>query len=814
MSMLLIKRLARSLWRSKLRLIAVIVMVAMGVAAGISFGSYAQSAETQLEAVYEDTETGVNLPDLWVDNNASVWSGETAAEICNGLQSAWPDSPLVLRTCEPRLVQDGMVLHTNEAGEETLVTGVWHGITDAQVHRVWMPEHPTVRGRLASGPDEVVIDAHAAEGLGLDVGSEVTISAGQGAQTFKVVGLGYHADHLYFAPEGSIMPASEGTFVTGYLSAGGLERLTGLGAGSANLLLLDIEGTPAYDLQSTTVNEGPELERVVETLSGAVAQLTGDPTTVYNRSNVQSVEFLRADAEGAQKSYPYITGMLALVAGITIFLSLQRLIQSQAREIAILRTLGVGRWTLMPAYILAPLIIGSIGALLGLAFGVQVGAPAMRGMYESILGIPVVVDGLGEGLVSQNVAIAMVIVFLAGIRPAWKASRLKPLDVLRGQHEVRLSSKRLQRWTARMPIALGLTIRSSVRKPVRLLLTFLGVGLSMLIFGSMLLMMGSIEDLATGGDRETWDAQAQVAPGSEQAVLDWAKARGATAESLLQFPATPKDDPRQFLLTGHERLSTQAGESLSLVRLDSGELPALGASPPQVLIDKGTSMFLDWTVGSTQEVVIGSTPFPVTITGITRDEFARSVHFHQDDLAATLGFSTTSVLLKFPENASVDSELANVSAAIVLRQDSLDAFASMQETQKQFFSGMMFMGILIAVVVLFNTLLMNLSERDSELATLRVLGAPIRRLGQMLLIEHLVIGLIGGVIGSLMAIAGTQAMIEASVQWAFYFEVHVVPSTLVLLIGIVVVIAVALTPVGTRRIKKMDLVEKVKEFAR
>lgn len=814
MSKLLIKRLARSLWRSKLRLFAVIIMVAMGVAAGISFGSYAQSAESQLRAVYADTETGVNLPDLWVDNNASVWPNETAEELCSSLHSSWPSETLKLKTCEPRLVQTGMVLRTDEAGEEKLVTGVWHGITNAKVHRVWMPDHPSVQGRLAAAPDEVVIDAHASTGLDLEVGSTVTISAGQGAQEFKVVGIGYHADHLYFAPEGSVLPASEGTFVTGYLSAEGLEKLTGISAGSANLLLVDIEGTPAYDLQTTSVNEGPELEKVIGALSETIGTLTPDPTTVYNRSGVQSVEFLRADAEGAQKSFPYITGMLALVAGITIFLSLQRLIQSQAREIAILRTLGVGRWTLMPAYIVAPLAIGAIGALLGLAFGVQVGAPTMRGMYESILGIPVIVDGLGEGLITQNVSIAMIIVFLAGIRPAWKASRLKPLDVLRGQHEVRLSSKRLQRWTARMPIALGLTIRSSVRKPVRLLLTFLGVGLSMLIFGSMLLMMGSIEDLATGGDRETWDAQVQVNPGSEQAVLDWAQAQGVRSESLLQFPATPKGDARQFLLTGHERLSTTTGESLSLLRLHSGELPQRQASPPQVLIDEGTSVFLDWTVGSTQEVMIGSTPLSIAISGITKDEYARTVHFHQSDLAQVVGFSTTSVLLEFPEGVKADSELAGISTAVMLRQDSLDAFASMQETQKQFFSGMMVMGILIAVVVLFNTLLMNLSERDSELATLRVLGAPLRRLGQMLLIEHLAIGLIGGIVGSLMAIAGTTAMIEASVQWAFYFKVHVVPSTLFLLVGIVVVIAVALTPVGTRRIKKMDLVEKVKEFAR
>ena len=814
MSKLLFKRLARSLWRTKLRLVAVIVMVAMGVAAGISFGSYAKGAETLLATVYQDTEDGVNLADLWVDNNAGVWSPEESLELCNSIRTEWPSTELQLRACEPRLVQNGMLIHTDDSGEEKLIAGVWHGLTGATINRVWMPEHPTVSGVPARAADEIVIDAHAAVGLGVEVGSTVQVSAGQGVQSFRVVGIGYHPEHLYFAPEGSILPASEGTFVTGYLSAEGLERLTNKAPKSANFLLLDIEGTPSYDLQSTAIDEGPELGKIVAALSAQIGPLTTAPTTVYNRSNVQSVEFLRADAEGAMKSYPYITGMLALVAGITIFLSLQRLIQSQAREIAILRTLGVGRKTLMPAYIFAPIVIGAIGALLGVLIGVKLGAPAMLGLYEGILGIPVIIDGLGDGLIGQNVWIAMIIVFLAGIRPAWKASRLKPLDILRGQHEVRLSSKRLQRWTSSMPIALGLTIRSSVRKPVRLLLTFLGVGLSMLIFGSMLLMMGSIEDLATGGDRETWDAQVQIPVGGESSVIQWAEEHGATHESLLQFPATPKDDPRQFLLTGHERLATAAGESLSLVRIQVGELPQVGVSPPEVLIDKGTSVFLDWTVGSTQEVMIGAQSQAVKIVGITKDEFARSVHFHQSDLSAILGFSTSTILLKIPETVEVGSELGSMVNAILMRQDTLDAFVTMQETQKKAFSGIMFMGILIAVVVLFNTLLMNLAERDTELATLRVLGAPIGRLGQMLLIEHLFIGIIGGVVGCLMAIAGTAAMISASVQWAFYFEVQVVPSTLLLLVGIVVTIAVALTPVGTRRIKKMDLVEKVKEFAR
>ena len=148
--------------------------------------------------------------------------------------------------------------------------------------------------------------------------------------------------------------------------------------------------------------------------------------------------------------------------------------------------------------------------------------------------------------------------------------------------------------------------------------------------------------------------------------------------------------------------------------------------------------------GSTQEIVVGTTTHTVRISGITQNEIARAVHFHQADLAAIVGFSTTSILLDLPEGMQVDTELGSVSNAIVIRQDTVDSFNSLQDQQKKAYSAIMFLGILIAVVVLFNTLLMNLAERDAELATLRVLELPLADWARCL-IEHLFIGLVGGI---------------------------------------------------------------------
>ena len=79
--------------------------------------------------------------------------------------------------------------------------------------------------------------------------------------------------------------------------------------------------------------------------------------------------------------------------------------------------------------------------------------------------------------------------------------------------------------------------------------------------------------------------------------------------------------------------------------------------------------------------------------------------------------------------------------------------------------------------------------------------------------EHFAIGVIGGALACVFTVIGTQALISSVVQWSFYMTVQTDLSVAVLLIGIVVTISVMLTPYGMWRIRRMDLVEKVKDLS-
>jgi len=403
----------------------------------------------------------------------------------------------------------------------------------------------------------------------------------------------------------------------------------------------------------------------------------------------------------------------------------------------------------------------------------------------------------------------------SGIWPAWQAANLDPLKVLRGQHEVKLSSKTMQKFTSRLPTTIGLTIRSSTRKPIRLVFTFFAVGLSMLILGSMLFMMDSMEDLFLGnaGENSNWDQQAIVFPGMEDAITEWADENALDYELLLTMPASPDGDSRQLVAMGLDVFSTSGNEAMQTLNLVEGSLPSEGTDPPEALVDEGIQHFLGWGVGEVQSIRFGSQAVDFKIVGITEGEIARTVYFHRADLAAEVDLEATSVLLSYPDGFGQTTDLGDMSIGIIDKQETIDAMESLMETQQAFFIAIQFLGIVIAIVVLFNTLIINLAERDLELATLRVLGAPIKRIGSMMLGEHFAIGLIGGVLGAIFSILGTQWMISQLVQWSFYFKVNADPLISSYLVAIVLFISVALTPLGMWRVYRMDLVEKVKDFS-
>ncbi len=817
MSILLNKRLARSLWRTKLRLVAVVLMVFVGVFAGITFGGYSQSLDNMYDTLQGDSEDGGNLADLWLDNRSAVWTPEQVSSFCNDLSAGWENSSaelMSLDSCEGRTILQGALFHNDSSGER-IINSLWHGIpADANADRVWLPEGYS-EGRTAVADDEIVIDAHVAEVLEIKLGNTVRIGAGGDSGNFTVVGIGFHPLHVMMAPEGTLFPPEIGEFVVGYLSDSGMARLTGESLGSSNTIVLEIDGTPSFDLPTTAVYEGDEID-AVKAMVGTSMDENNIDARVRDRGQNEPIEIMRQDLEGSKRTTVPFTVMIAVIASITIVLSLQRLVQSQSREIAVLRTLGVDRTSLMTGYLMAPLFIGAIGCGLGALAGPS-GMNGMLDFYQDLVGIPIVDRAVPISVYTTVIGLTMLVVFLSGAFPAWKASRLEPLEILGGHSEMRIGSNFLKTLTAWMPTTLGLSIRSSFRKPIRLMMTFIAVGISLMLFGSIQMMSAGLEETLVGGleEQQSWDQQVYIMPEGESGVIDWANQNNASFELIIETQLGILVDgdgvDRIFTLVGLDSYEQNTG--MRSVDIVEGTTPSLNPVITEVIMDEGAMAFLSWKVGEQHQVLLNGDEHDVEIIGSSRGEMARTMYFLRSDLSDIVGVNATSVYLDLPDGVEVDNELGELSAGIVGRQTLLDGIESILEQQTQIFQSMMYLGLMFTVVVMFNTMVMNVAERDFELATLRVLGASIKSLGLMLLFESLMIGLLGGLVGVLFAYGGAVGSAASFSTWQFHVPVVLVPSVAYQLMGGVLAIAVAMTPIGVWRIHRMDLIEKIKDLS-
>tara|TARA_B110000211_G_C14074963_1_gene551617 strand:- start:478 stop:2850 length:2373 start_codon:yes stop_codon:yes gene_type:complete len=789
-------------------------MVFVGVFAGITFGGYSHNLGGMYDTMQADDNKGANLADLWVDNRSTTWSPDQVNTFCDALELAWISSTVKtsLDSCEGRTITQGTMFHSNDNGQQ-IINSLWHGIpADANADRVWLPSGNS-EGRIAVAANEIVFDAHVIDALNLSLGDIVTIGAGNATADFTLVGIGYHPLHVLMAPEGTVFPPESGQYVVGYLSDTGMAHLTGNVLGTSNTIVLDIEGTPSYDFPNTQEYEGEEIDAIKELIHISLNSTELD-ARVRDRGQNEPVEVMRQDLEGTKRTTIPFTMMIASIAAITIVLSLQRLVQSQAKEIAVLRTLGVKRSSLMIGYIASPIVIGGIGCALGALFG-PYGMNWMLDFYQTLVGVPIIIRTIPISVFLTVISSTMLIVFLSGASPAWKASRLDPLLVLSGKNEMRVGSNLLRRLTSWMPTTLGLSIRSSVRKPVRLTMTFVAVGISLMLFGSIQMMSAGLQETFVGSleDDQTWDAQVYIMPDAEGPVLDWADSNSAYYEMIIEMPlgsvTDSEDIDRIFTLVGLD-LFKNGMRSISVVE---GEVPTANELLIQVMMDEGSMKFLGWNLGEKHTVSINGVQQDVEIVGTSNAELARTMYFLRGDLSEILGVNATSIYLQLPEGIEVDSALGEVSTGVVKRQNLLDGINSLLDQQTKIFQAMMYLGLLFTIVVMFNTMIMNVAERDLELATLRVLGASTRSLGLMLLFENLLIGIIGGIVGVLFAYGGAVGLAASFSSWQFIVPVTIIPSVAWQLMFGVILIAVAMTPFGVWRLRHMDLIEKVKDIS-
>lgn len=703
-------------------------------------------------------------------------------------------------------------------GRLVLDTGLYLS-AEEQVHArlVGMPlgEQPPVNqlyvqeGRYLRPGDGLVavLDHHFADYHGYGPGTVLHPLVNGEQLDVEVVGVAVSPEYLMAVASAENPLPSPSGFAVLFVPQEELQRQFGLPGMITDLSVRLAEGSPV----------DAAIERLKDTVGAtAVASaLKGEDNPSYT--------LLMADLEGGREMIGAVPAMFLTVAALSIYVFLSRMVQAQRPQVGVLKALGYSRWAVLRHYLSFSLLVGLVGSVVGFALSYPLGMAFSRA-YAAEFGLPFVVVQFHVGAAVQAIAINLFFCLLAGIFPAWRSAGMAPARAIRFDPSVAMvkgSVPLLERLLGRLfhlRVSTRIALRNLFRNRRRTLTTVLGFVFSLVVLLACWAMFDGLGYMLRIQFEETdrWDLQAVFMQPQADALLEevrgWPGVRAV--EPVLQFPVTLESETarQEAFLT-----AIDPDTELHGFRLPRGRTPAQALVLGHLLIPPQMGDKLGVETGDKLTV---QTPFgaqQVTVEASNSEVMGVGVYVSRPWLEQLSGGQSlyNGLLLRVDEDQwgevrrrlYLQPDVAEVS----LKEEIVAGWRSLMGLYYVMMGLFLVFALIISGAVIFNTMTVNVLERQREIATMRALGERQQGLRGMITLENMLIGLLSLVPGLGLGILATYYLFQLFTTSAdFYLPFHISPQTYLIVVGLVFVTAWISQGPAVRRVARMDLAEATK----
>ncbi|MCB1600263.1 MAG: FtsX-like permease family protein [Xanthomonadales bacterium] len=779
------RKLLRDLWHVKSQVLAIVLVMASGIATFLMSVSNLDSLTATRERFYLEYRFADVFATL---KRAPLSVGADIAEIDGvGAVELSIQAPMRIRLEGFADPVRGTLISLPDIGAK-------------QLNRLYLRA-----GRMPEpyAQNEIVLGEAFATAHGLHPGDQLSGVVGGRIEDYQIVGIAISPEYVYQIQAGAAFPDFE-RYAIAWISRRALEAAYGMDG--------------AFNSVALALAPDAHTERVIERLDPILEDYGG--LGAIGRVDQLSHKFLSAEFDQLKTMATVFPAVFMSVAAFLLNVVFSRLISTQRDQIAILKAFGYSHAAIGWHYVSMVGVVIALGSAVGIAGGIWLGR-ALGLLYMSFYRFPYLDFVLSPTAVAAAIGISLAAALSGAAFALIRAARLPPAEAMRPEAPPRYRNSVLERVLPRrwLDQPTRMILRQLSRRPAKAVFTVLGIALA---GGVLTIGMFQQDALNFMVDQQFALAQRNdlsvsfVEPEGYDALAEIRTLPGVIAvEGVRDVGVRLRAGPRS-VLTGLQGLGNDSSLKRVLdVRSKPQALPTGGLLLTEYLaqmlnVRRGDRIEVDELQGARRH-------FSVPVDGTVREFIGINAYMELDALNTLLGEGerVSSALLQI-DPPYVDEVYRLLEdrpgvAAVGSRKAAIQNFyQTMAESLLTFTFIATLLAGLIAFGVLYNTARIALGERGRELASLRVLGftrgeVAYILVGELALLTFAAIP-VGWVVG-----AGLVQVIVRGLQTELY-RVPAYLSTETLASATVVVLLAALISalIVIHRVRHLDLVEVLK----
>jgi len=660
-------------------------------------------------------------------------------------------------------------------------------------------------GRLvrAGRENEVLLNETFAEAHDLGPDSRITAIVNGRRRVLTVVGVALTPEHLLQVQPGTLFPDPERY---GILWMGR----------DALAAAYDMEG--AFNDVAFTTAPGASVDDVIERIDLILAPYGG--VGAYPRSEQLSHWAITEEFRGLRSTSTVLPVIFLAVAAFLLHVVVSRLISLQREQIGVLKAFGYTDFAVGLHYVKLVLVMALAGAAGGILVGLWLGS-LLGELYLEYYRFPALDYRASVPIILTAVALTTGASVLGVLGATRRAFRLTPAIAMRPApppmyHRTlaeRLGLERLLDQPTRM------IMRNLERQPVRALLTVTGIASSCAILIMGLFFTDSVEYMLRVeyglAQRENLTVSF-VQPTSLGAIHELAALPGVRyAEASRAVPVRLRHEHRQRD-TAIQGIPADA----FLRRVIDRDLDPIPIPPEGLVLSERLGEILDARPGD--EIIVevregARRTRSLPVVALTRQFSGVAAYMDLDALNRLTGtgqaISGALLMIDARDEGALSTALRERPrvSSIVSQQRTIAAF---RETMDRSMLTMIYVLTLFAGViafgVIYNAARISLSERDRELASLRVLGLTRGEISFILLGELALLTLIAIPVGFVLGALASAVVVQAFQTDLYQFPLVLARGTFGFAAAIVIAAALVSAAIVRHKLHRLDLVGVLK----